>query len=241
VVVVLVAIGGLAFWANTAWNEAGAEAQRVRWVNVAITIPADSDIYYARLSSAPESMARGIMGPVLALGTGGDRSLVIVDATTGEVVHEDVLPTERAAFDAILATLQVAETEVAGEPGAPWPYGSAVPNTPRQEFENISYVEPDPASGISVQPGKAYLLGPQPAGRGSFIRVFNGRSQVGISGIGEVFVTGGSEFSLDQFTRADASLLEGIHPDDRAAFQRFAEGVQIGPPPTIPVAEEGTP
>jgi len=240
-VVVLTAFGGLAFWGYSAWNEAEAGVQQVRWVNVTITIPADSDIYYARLSSAPQSMARGIMGPVVALGTRGGGSLVIVDATTGEVVHGDVQPSERAAFDAVLATLEVVETEVGGEPGAPWPYGSTLPNTPRQHFENISYVDPDPASGVSVQVGMGDFIEPQPPGANQFVRVFNGRSQMHINGAGWVSITGGAELTLPEFLQADASLLQGIHPDDRAAFQRFAEAVEVGPPPTIPVAEDAAP
>ena len=235
--VVLAILGGAVFFAYGTWNEAGAQAQRVRWGNVTITIPADSEIYYARLSWAPQSMARGITGLVLALGTGGDRSLVIVDATTGEVAYDDVVPAERAAFDAVLATLEVATTDVAAEPSAPWPYGSTLPDTPRQRFANISWVEADPGSGISVHTQTVDFVGPQPPGKNSVIRIFNGRSQIHVDGSGRVLVTGGGEFTLAGFLEADASALQGIDPDDRGAFQRFVQATEVGPPPTPPPSE----
>jgi len=209
------------------------ETQLVRWRNVTIAIPVDSDIYYARLSSAPQAMARGVAGPVLELGSRGGASLVIVDATTGEVVYDDVEAVERAAFDAVLATLELVSTDVGAGAGAPWPYGSELPDTPPRRWGNISWVEPDPTSGISVQFGTADFIEPQPPGSGSFIRVFNGRSQIHINGAGAVLVTRGgesSEFTLAGFLRADAGALAGIHPDDREAFQRFAQAVEVSLP-----------
>ena len=209
------------------------EAQLVRWGNVTIELPADSDINYARLSSAPQAMARGIMGPVLYLFTRGDSdgSELMVDATTGKVVYEGVLPEERAAFDAVRTTVEVAAKDVAAEPDAPWPYGSKLPDTPRPRFANLSWAEPDPASGISVQFGTADFIEPQPPGSGSFIRIFNGRSQMHINGAGRVLVTEGADFALAEFTSAEIAALDGIHPDDREAFQRFAQAVEVGPPP----------
>jgi len=240
--VVIAAVGGAAFGAYTAWNEAEAEVQEVRWVNLTVTISADSDIHYARLSSAPEAVARGIMGPVLLLTTGGDGSTVVIDAETGQVIHDDVLAAERAAFDAVLAAVEVVETEVREGPGAPWPYGSTLPSTPRERWHTISYVRPHPDSGISVQIGISDFIGPPPPASGPDIRVFNGRSQMHVSWTGEVFLTGGSTLSLAEFVQAESRLLEGIHPDDRAAFQRFAQAIEIGPPPTpTPLPWQQTP
>jgi hypothetical protein len=86
------------------------------------------------------------------------------------------------------------------------------------------------------------FIEPRPAGSNSVIKVFNTRSQMGVNGAGEIYVPGGSTFTLAEFIEADPSLLEGIHPDDRAAFQRFAQTIQISPPPTpIPAPEEQTP
>ena len=72
---------------------------------------------------------------------------------------------------------------------------------------------------------------PGPPWSGPYIRVFNTRSQMHVSWYGEVSVTGGSTFSLAEFVEAEPSLLEGIDPEDRAAFQRFAQTVEVSPVP----------
>lgn len=231
-VVAVAAIGGVAFWGYTALNQAEAETQEVRWVNLSLTIPADSDIHYARMSSAPQAVAQGIMGPVLVLTTGGDKSLVVIDAETGQVVYDDVLTAERSDFDAVLATVEVVETDVSEEAGAPWPYGSTLPSTPRERWGPITYIAPDPGAGISVDMLKVDYAEPQPPGSTTAIRVFNGRSQLHVTGAGDLSVTGGGQFTLAGFIQAEPALLEGIHPDDREAFQRFVQAVELSPPPT---------
>ena len=82
--VALAAMGGAAFSAYAALNQVEREAQEVRWVNVTIIIPADSDMHHARMTSAPQAIAQGIMGPMLLL-TDGEKSLVLIDAQTGQV------------------------------------------------------------------------------------------------------------------------------------------------------------
>jgi len=237
--VAIAAVGGAAFGAYTLWNEAEAEAQEVRWVNVTVSISTDSDIHYARMSSAPQAVARGIIAPMLLLTTG--KSDVVIHAETGEVIHDNVLAAERAAFDAVLATLEVGEAEVAAGAGAPWPYSSTLPSTPRQQG-TISYIPPEPGAGISVQPMHADFIGPGPPWNGPYIKVFNSRSEMFVSWYGEVSLIGGDRFSLAEFVEAEPSLLEGVHPDDRAAFQRFAQTIEISPyPGPTPALEEQTP
>jgi hypothetical protein len=238
--VVAMAAGAAAFGAQTLWNQAEAGVEEVRWGNVTLTVPGNSDMYYSRLPSAPQAVAQGIMGPMLLLET--DESIVVIHAETGEVIYESVLPAERAAFDAVLATLEVGEAEVAAEAVAPWPYSSTPPNTPRQQWDPFSFILPDPAAGISVQPMDVLFIEPRPPGSNEVIGVFNTRSQMGVNGAGEVYVPGGSTFTLAEFVEADPSLLEGIHPDDREAFQRFAQTMEISPRPTpIPAPDEQTP
>jgi hypothetical protein len=231
---VIAAVGAVAFGAYTLLNEAEAEVEEIRWGNVTVSIPADSDVDYAPMSSAAQAVAQGIMGPMLLLTTG--KSDVLIDAETGEVIHENVLASERAAFDAVLATVEVVETDVATEPGAPWPYGSTLPSMPRQQG-TISYIPPDPGAGISVQPMHLDFIGPGPPWSGPYIKVFNSRSEIVVSWYGEVDIAGG-RFSLAEFAEADPSLLEGIHPDDRAAFQRLAETIEISPRPTPAAAPQ---
>jgi hypothetical protein len=238
--VVIATVGGAAFGAYTLWNQAEAGVEEIRWGNVTLTVPGDSDMYYARLESAPQATAQGIIGPMLLLET--DESTVVIHAETGEVIYDNVLPTERAAFEAVLATLEVVEAEVAVETGAPWPYSSTPPSTTRQQWDPFSFMLPDPTAGISVQPMDVLFIEPRPPGSNSVIKVFNTRSQMGVNGAGEVYVPGGSTFTLAEFTEADPSLLEGIHPEDRAAFQRFAQTIEISPPPIpIPAPGEQTP
>jgi hypothetical protein len=221
----------------------GAEAQQVRWGNVTVTVPSDSDLHYGRLGSAPQAVAQGIMGPMLLLGM--DESLLIIDAQTGRVVYDDVLPAERAAFDAVLATVEVVEAEVATDPGAPWPYGSTPPDTPRQGYgarsglgPAISYLPPDPRAGINAGIMEVDAAGPGPPWSGPWIIVVNGRSKMWVTWYGVVVISGGGELTLDEFAEADPSLLTGIHPDDREAFQRFARAIEIRPWPTPTAAPE---
>ena len=209
---------------------AGGEVEEVRWGSITVSIPADSDMGYSRLSSAPEAIARGIMGPVVLLGM--DESLLIIDAQTGQVVYDDVLPGDRAAFDAVLATVQVVEAEVVAEPGAPWPYGSTLPDTPRKQWDSISFLPPDARAGISVHPVDVDAVGPGPPWGGLYVNVSNSRSQMWVTWYGVVLLTGGGELTLAEFVEADPSLLTGIHPDDRQAFQRFARTIEISPLPT---------
>jgi hypothetical protein len=240
-VVALAAVGGAAFWGYTALNQAEAETQEVRWGNVKITISANSKIAYSRMEHVPwiepdlDPRIHGLR-PGIVLTTGMDKSVVVIDAETGEVLDDRVLPAERAAFDAIVGTVEVVETAVNEEPGAPWPYGSTLPNTPRERFGPITYVPLDPGAGISVHSLIGDSFEPQPPGATSSLRVFNGRSQIHVDGAGRVFITEGDEFielTLAEFTQADPSLLEGIHPDDRQAFQRFVDVIELVPMPTV--------
>jgi len=209
-VAVIAALGGAAFGAYTAWNEPEAEAQQLRWANVTVSIPPQSDIHYGRLTSAPQAAAQGVTGPVLVLTTGGDKSLVVIDAETGQVIHDDVLADERAAFDAVLGTVEVVQAQLAGGPAAgpdaPWPYGTTLPTTPRRMEGQISYLEPDPASGIAA--GPMYRYGSD--GPSVVVRFYNTRSvRLVDAETGELF--------------EDLAM----HPDDRDAFDRLLAEVRV--------------
>jgi len=203
-VVVVACLGGAAFGVYTLRNEAQAEAQQVRWGNVTVTIPSDSDIQRVRVRSDPQAAVEGIMGPVLKLITSGHQSVVIIDAETGRVIRDDVLASERAAFDAVLATLKVGQPETTSGAGAPWPYATALPSTPRRVPGPISYLEPDPASGIAID--YVHYDAFRPGRSGSLIVFYNTRSELVVD--------------------AETGELLGdnaIHPDDREAFDRLLE------------------
>jgi hypothetical protein len=210
--VVLAAIGG-AFWAYTAWNEAGAETQRLRWGNITIVMPApsDSDDLYASQEwyspgmyspdFSPDASTPSIPALRLTKGGGLDASWVVIDADTGEIVHQEVLPEDQAAFDAVLATMQVPNAELAPQASAPWPYGANLPATPRRSWGNITYVQPDPTSGIVVRPGIADF---GPEGPVKFLSVRSANSSRSINAetgeIGRNSVSESDREAFDRFT-----------------------------------------
>ncbi|MCJ7511181.1 MAG: hypothetical protein MUP14_09905 [Dehalococcoidia bacterium] len=202
-VVVVAGLGGAAFGAYTLRNEAQAEARQVRWGNVTVTIPSDSDIFYVREKSGIQ-----MAGPVLELATSGLESMVVIDAETGKVISDDVLASERAAFDAVLATVNVGQPQTAAGASAPWPYGATLPSTPRIQLGSISYLAPDPASGIAISIIQSSSFRP---GTSSTALVFyNTRSQRWV------------DAETGELIRDDA-----MHPDDREAFDRLLAQVKV--------------
>ena len=177
--VAMAAVGGAAFWGYTAANQAGVEAEgvRYRWVNVSIQVRPQTgpgDIAVIRYDALPEIYSPSPDTWVPALGIHKDvvvgdhieSSNVWVDATTGQVVHEDVRPEHRAEFEAVLATLRLEGPE----PPDVWPYTATPPPTTRRQMGNMSYIPPDPASGVMV--GGAI----SDPGGGTVLYVSNGRS-----------------------------------------------------------------
>jgi len=217
--VVMAALGGAAFWGYTALNQAGAEGIRYRWANVSIEVPPRSgpeDIVVNRREGLPDiySPSPGTMVPGLrifkdvAVGEHIERSNVYVDATTGQVVHEDVLPEHRAEFDAVLATLHLEGPE----PPDIWPYSGTPPEGCRREFGDITYIEPDPASGIAF----TYVLSDGPQGSGMTLIISNGRSKRRIDGeTGRVIVDDGERGR------------EQVDERDRQAFDRLTASIEL--------------
>ncbi|MCJ7511182.1 MAG: hypothetical protein MUP14_09910 [Dehalococcoidia bacterium] len=208
-VVVVAALGGAAFGAYTLRNEGQAEARQVSWGNVTVTIPSGSDIQDLRLMDDPPAEAQGFTGPVLKLIGSGHESVVTIDAETGKVVRDDVLASDRAAFDAILATLTVGQAQTAAGASAPWPYGATLPSTPRRQLGPITFVEPDPAAGIAIS--IVEYDGLEPNTSGSSVEFYNTRSALWI----------------DAKTGELESDLSAIHPDDREAFDRLFAQIEV--------------
>ena len=219
--VALLAIGaGAGGWAYTVVHEAGAETQHVRWGNVTIELPVPSsvdDLYASQEwyspgmydpGHSPDTSVPSVPALRLTKGHGLDASLVVIDANTGEILYERVRAEDQAAFDSVLATIQVPDTELAPLASAPWPYGAALPASPRRSWGNITYVEPDPASGIVVRPGLDDF-GPQ--GPLPFLSVRSANSARYINAeTGEVFEN-----------------LERIDDQDLEAFDRFTSEIAV--------------
>jgi len=133
-----------------------------------------------------------------------------IDARTGAVVRHDPKGYYEPVIQAALATISIRPFDPTT---APWPYNGERGERPRVILGNVSYLEPDPASGIQVVPGGACGDSTSPGGGGcrGFLGVGSTRSRLGIdAGTGEVF-------------RRD------IAPEDEAAFQRFLAEVQLIP------------
>lgn len=219
--VALAAIGGAAFWGYTAANQAEVEAEgvRYRWASVSIIVPAragPSDIAVVRHEGLPDiySPSPGTRVPALRIfkkvvvGDHIESSNVYVDATTGQVVHEDVRPEHRPEFDAVLATLRLEGPE----PPDVWPYSGTPPDGPRQRMGSLLFLEPDPASGIKV----GGMLSDGPQGSAISLIISNGRSSRHIDAdTGQVIVASG-EVLLDQ-----------VDERDREAFDRLTSSLEL--------------
>lgn len=218
-VVVMAALGGAAFGGYTALNQAGAEGIRYRWASVSIEVPprtGPEDIVVNRHEGLPDaySPSPGTMVPGLRIfkdvvvGDHIESSNVYVDATTGQVVHEDVLPEHRAEFDAVLATLRLEGPQ----PPDVWPNSSTPPEGPRQRMGNLLFVEPDPASGIKV----GGILSDGPQGSAITLTISNGRSKRVIDAeTGQVIVEDSER------------VLEQVDERDREAFDRFTSSIEL--------------
>lgn len=213
--VVTAALGGAAFAGYTALSQAGAETARYRWGNVTVEAPAPrgpDDIRVVRESYtpgmyspdfSPEPSMTAVPAIRLSKGQGFDASWVVIDASTAELLYEQIQPEDRAAFEAILATVRVEGDDMAG---APWPYGAAPPQGARVQWGNITYVEPDAASGIVVRPEMGDIPG---RGGVRFLRISTARSFRGVNAeTGEI-------------------VKDLVDERDREAFDRFTSSIEL--------------
>ncbi len=174
-------------------------AHVVRWGNVTLTLPADSGLTAVRSFWGPDSDPPAIF--LRSRGNGG--SSLAIDAETGEVLSDRVEPEDRAAVNQVLQTLTVSPLD---RDTAPWPYSGEPPNVPRESWGKITFIPPDPASGISIRFGHADGLGSSSL----YLKVTNGQSVFLISAdTGDVY--------------PDTVV---IAPEDRDAFDRFLSSIQ---------------
>jgi hypothetical protein len=194
---------------------------RYRWANVSIEQPPFAGLRTITVSREflPEgySPSPGTMVPCLRIfrhlvvGDHEEYSGVYVDATTGQVVHEEVRPEDRAEFDAVLATLRFEGTD----PPDVWPY-SGTPPEGRRQAANITYIEPDPASGIKFGFGLGDYDFPPPTPRATrvWVVISNSRSTRYIDAeTGKVMV---GEPVFDQ-----------VDERDREAFDRLTSTIEV--------------
>jgi hypothetical protein len=205
-------IVALAIAAGTAWfgwfqfgpgSTSGSEP-RLRYGSISIAQPSErSGLHAAADYAPPESSEKPGGGPVIVVsGIEPDAGYLLIDATTGEVLVDQIDAAHRASGDDVIHSIR---SETA--PEGVWPIADVPPPTNRMTHGNISYVQPDANSGIFV------LLeegdGPEGGGFGLFIH--NGKSRMTVDG-----VTGNIDTTL-------------VGADDKEAFERLADSVRVTP------------
>ncbi len=203
-VTLLAVAGGLTYWTlGQGGDSAEADVEVVRWGNVTVQVTEGLGVSAVQ-GFAPAEIKPPDGGQVLILVKGESR--LAIDADTGQVIQDIAEDADRAAIDAVVATLTVKEID---EKTAPWPYGSTPPNTPRERLGNIMFIPPAPGSGLTV-----YFEAGDTADGGYYaLQVTNGRSSVGID------IETGAVFQGSN-----------IAAEDQEAFDRFMSEIQYAGP-----------
>ena len=178
-----------------------------RWVNVTVVVPEGSNVTIGRGTVPTEIRPAGGPGMDLTIHHEGDIdkvSYIVIDAVTGQVLDEQMAQGDRAAIDEVLRTLSLLPFDAAVKG---WPYQAEFPaDAQRRNWGGISYVVPDPASGVKVD---EWIGDPN----GPFINISNGRSTILISHDTQTGV-------LSQQTIA-------VSPQDKAPFDRYFSSAQL--------------
>ena len=200
-VALLAVAGGLTYWTlGRGGDSAEAEVKVVRWGNLTVQLSEETGVVPVRTYALTADGQ-----PVLVLKRGD--SFVMLDAETGVVVQENVADADRDGIQETLVTLEVSEQDGTT---APWPYSGDPPAMARERLGNITYIPPDPASGITVFP----QFGGGPGGSGVALVVTNGRSTIGI----------------DAETNVLFEETSDVLPEDKEMFDRFLSAVEYVEP-----------
>ncbi|MGB2693790.1 MAG: hypothetical protein WBD55_01235 [Dehalococcoidia bacterium] len=197
----LAAIGVAAWFGWSAFGPESTEGaqSRLRFGNISIVQPAeDSGLFAGATYAPPESVEKPGGGPVIVVTDESEAgSGMMIDANSGEVLVDTIGSALRAEADDIIASIRQVD-----EPPGVWPLADVDAPGPRVAYGNISYIEPDPSSGIFVLRGQ---------GNGPFLFVHNGSSRMTIDGN-----SGKVEVNL-------------VLAKDREAFDRLAATVRAAP------------
>jgi hypothetical protein len=148
----LVTVG--VYWFTVHQAEAG--VRNYRWGAITLSVSDESGVRVAR-DVVPAELNPPSGGPIIVLSLGHERSRLVLDALTGQVIDDFVKAEDRPVFDAILATAAVnaALTRPTG-----WPYEGDPPLGERESWYGITYLAPDPSSGLVVFRVEAYGADP---------------------------------------------------------------------------------
>jgi hypothetical protein len=144
-----------------------ADAKIVRWGNVSVAVSDDAGV-----DAVPDFAPSGVKPPDggQALLLVKDESRLLIDADTGSVLHRSVSETHQQAFEAILTTVRIHS----GDSREGWPYSGLPSNNDRLRWGSVTFLTPDPRSGLAVFTGIDDL----PTGAINTLTVTNGHSNL---------------------------------------------------------------
>jgi hypothetical protein len=191
-----------------------------RWMNVSVLIPDGSDITFG-----PQPIYLDAEGTQSRQGVSFGKadperpdvySQIVLDAENGTIFSERILDTHRSEMEQVRGTIAVGALD---RGTAPWPYNGDPPqDATREAAFGISFIRPDPATGIIVE----YVLnsfsggGSTPADcevLADTIGLRNGRSSAFIG--------------LDARTGSLCKDFSEVLPDDAVAFERYSASVHV--------------
>jgi hypothetical protein len=197
---------GLAGWVGwAAFGPEGSESGRVfTYRNVSITLErARSGLHARAVYEPPESAEKPGGGPVIVIEDkpASPSGYLMVDANTGEVLVDTIGGDLRDEADELRASIREAEGDT-----AVWPLADVeAPAGPVMTWGNITYVEPDPGSGISIGLMHSDGLG----WSSQDLYIHDRMSAMIVSG------------------RTGRFEMRSVRPGDRDAFERLAEVISI--------------
>lgn len=185
-------------------TQAGGDVVRV--LDVVVVIPEGSDVTVRMESIWSEDGLESRTGLRIERDTNrsdASWSSVLIDAATGAVVRDDVLPEDRAAIDDVLASLLVEAPDAAR---LPWPHATELaPGAGRESSGGLSFVRPARVTGLEVYLGIGDPGGP-------FIGLTNGRS--------------GATARLDEQRRISSDVGH-VLPEDLPLFKRWISAILV--------------
>jgi hypothetical protein len=182
---------------------------QLRWLNVVVDLPPEgSPVRVEALPGAPH--------PVVVIfvereprAAAQPSQQVNIDAQTGEVLLDTLTAGLTGDSHAREVESVLDSVRVVTDPPDVWPYVDEPAPAALARSGTISFVSPDPSSGIVIAQVQATCLVGEDCP--DLLVVHNGRSQMGIR------VDTGEVYAWDH-----------VLPQDREAFERYAASVEVG-------------
>jgi hypothetical protein len=208
--IVALGLAGWLGWAAFGPDAAEGEGREFTYLNVSLALPPEESGLHAVADYAPpESGDKPGGGPIVVVTDDSEAhsGYMVIDANTGEVLVDTIGGSLRDEADDVKASIREPEGDV-----AVWPLVDVEPPVGRERtLANITYVHPDPLSGIFVVYGDEMGSGPS-------LFFHNGQSRM----LASQRIAEGAANRL----RFEMRVL----PEDRAAFERLAATIRLEAP-----------